>query len=61
VFIERTQWKSQDRSGIGSAHQQWKLGQLAFGLRSERVDPLPFGVSSLAHVGVIGFEDEKYS
>ena len=61
MFIERTQWESQDRSGIGSAHQQWKLGERAFGLRLERVDPLPFGVSSLAHEGVIGFGDQKYS
>jgi hypothetical protein len=61
VFVERAQRKSQDRSGIGSANQQWKLGQRTLGLRFERVDPLPFGVSSLAHVGVIGFGDQNYS
>ena len=61
MFVERAQRKSQNLSGIGSAHQQWKLGKRAFGLRFERVDPLPFRVSSLAHVGVIGFEEQKYS
>jgi hypothetical protein len=61
VFVERAQRESQDRRSIGPAQQQWELGQRAFGLRFERVDPLPFGVGSVAHVGVIGFADQKYS